>query len=168
MVNKSKSIIPTLVVLIFALFLMPLISGCASRSPEGTVAGFFKAIEDRDFNKAKSFISTKMQGEVGDDDDAYGEMTEMPMGDINYTMVKNAGKDAGGMMAMDGPQFDGVPAHWMLYFAVEDCDKTAAKVAATGGQIRVPPTQIPVGKFSAVCDPQGAGFSIITVTNTDC
>ena len=96
------------------------------------------------------------------------EFASMPMGDIDYTMIKNAGKDAGGMMPMDGPQFEGVPAHWLTYFAVADCDDTAAKVLATGGKVNVPPTEIPVGKFSVMSDPQGAVFCVITLTDPQC
>jgi hypothetical protein len=96
------------------------------------------------------------------------DFAAMPMGEIEYTMIKNAGKDAGGMMPMAGPQFEGIPAHWMVYFAVEDCDATAAKVDGSGGKVLVPPTEIPVGKFSCCCDPQGGGFAVITVTNPTC
>ncbi|MCP3914566.1 MAG: VOC family protein [bacterium] len=98
----------------------------------------------------------------------YGELVgwdfaPMPMGDVNYTMIKNADKDAGGMMAMEGPHFEGIPAHWLVYFAVVDCDATAAKAGATGGKVNVPPTDIPVGKFSILSDPQGAVFGVITL-----
>ena len=96
--------------------------------------------------------------------DLFGwKLESMPMGDIDYTMIKNAGKDAGGMMKMEGPQFEGIPAHWLVYFAVEDCDASAAKAAESGGAIHVPPTEIPVGKFCVLGDPQGAGFAIIQV-----
>ena len=107
----------------------------------------------RDAAKAKEFYSRL----VGWD------FAAMPMGDIEYTMVKNAGKDAAGMMPMQGPQFDGIPAHWMVYFAVADCDATAAKAGASGGKVLVPPTAIPVGKFSCLMDPQGGAFSVITL-----
>lgn len=96
------------------------------------------------------------------------EFTDMPMGDINYTMIKSNGKDAGGMMAMEGAQFEGIPSHWMVYFAVDDCEATARKVAETGGKVCVPPTEIPVGRFSVVSDPQGGTFSIVTVTQQSC
>ena len=92
------------------------------------------------------------------------EFVEMPMGDATYTMIQNGGKDAGGMVAMEGEPFEGVPPHWMVYFAVEDCDGTAKKIAGGGGQVRVPPTDLPVGRFSMVADPQGAGFSIIKLS----
>ncbi len=101
--------------------------------------------------------------------DFYGKLTgwdfsPMPMGDVDYTILKNQGKDAGGMMAMAGPDFEGVPAHWMVYFAVTDCDATAAKAGESGGKVIMPPTDIPVGRFSLLSDPQGAMFSIITLS----
>jgi predicted enzyme related to lactoylglutathione lyase len=96
------------------------------------------------------------------------EYLDMPMEDINYTIIKNQDKDAGGIMAMDGEQFEGVPNHWMVYFAVDDCAATAAKVAETGGTVCVPPTEIPVGSFSVLIDPQGCTFSVITLKEADC
>ena len=112
----------------------------------------------RDAAKATAFYG----GLVGWD------FASMPMGGIDYTMIKNDGKDAGGIMPMDGPQFEGIPAHWMIYFAVSDCSEIAAKVEATGGRIYVPPTTIPVGEFAAFGDPQGAGFSVIRTHDQPC
>jgi predicted enzyme related to lactoylglutathione lyase len=89
------------------------------------------------------------------------EYQDLPMDGIEYTLIKSHDSDTGGMMAMDGEQFEGVPNHWMVYFAVADCDAMAAQVAETGGVIMVPPTEIPVGKFSVLRDPQGGVFSII-------
>lgn len=93
------------------------------------------------------------------------EFAEMPMGDFNYTMIKSGAKDAGGMMPMEGPQFAGIPAHWLVYLAVADCDGTAAMALETGGKVNVPPTETPVGKFSVLSDPQGAVFAVITLTS---
>ncbi len=103
----------------------------------------------------------------------YGELAgwsfqTMPMGDIEYTMIKNAGEDAGGIFPMDGPQFEGIPAHWLVYFDVADCDAIAARTQETGGRVNVPPTEIPVGKFSVLSDPQGAAFAVITLKPTSC
>lgn len=43
-----------------------------------------------------------------------------------------------------------VPAHWMPCFAVADCNVTAARVTEPGGQVCVPPTGIPQGRFAVV------------------
>jgi hypothetical protein len=65
------------------------------------------------------------------------------------------------MMPMDESWPAAVPAHWMVYFAVDDTDATAAKAAELGGQVSVPPTDIPPGRFAVLNDPQGAVFSVL-------
>ena len=56
-----------------------------------------------------------------------------------------------------------IPPHWMIYFA--DCDAGAERATELGGQVKVPPTDIPkVGRFSVIQDPQGAVFSIIKLS----
>jgi hypothetical protein len=63
-------------------------------------------------------------------------------------------------MPMTGPEWRGVPPHWMVYVAVDDIDAAARKVVELGGKVCVPPTTIPVGRFAVVNDPQGATFSL--------
>jgi uncharacterized protein len=56
---------------------------------------------------------------------------------------------------------EGVPPHWAVYFAVDDCDAAAEKAKGLGATLRMPPTDIPnVGRFAVIQDPQGAFFSI--------
>lgn len=81
-------------------------------------------------------------------------------GGMPYTTLTHGGKMFGGIMPMAGPQWQGVPPHWMTYFAVDDVDAAAAKVKELGGSVCVPPTDIPVGRFSVVSDPTGATFSL--------
>ncbi len=86
------------------------------------------------------------------------------MGGFTYYEWKNGDSSIGGMMPMVGDEWQGIPPHWMVYFAVADCDATAEKVKELGGKVCVPPTDIPnVGRFSVVNDPQGAVFSVITL-----
>ncbi|RMG61620.1 MAG: VOC family protein, partial [Calditrichaeota bacterium] len=55
-----------------------------------------------------------------------------------------------------------VPSHWLVYFAVEDCDATVKTAQSLGGQVLVSPSDIPgVGRFAILQDPQGAVFAII-------
>ena len=54
-------------------------------------------------------------------------------------------------------------SHWMPYVAVDNVDETAARITEHGGQVCVPPTDIPAtGRFAVVGDPLGAFFSIYT------
>ncbi|MFV8752498.1 VOC family protein [Nannocystaceae bacterium ST9] len=105
----------------------------------------------RDIDKSKGFF-TKLFG--------WTFKTE-PMGDFDYTTVHVGERANGGMMPMTGPMWEGVPPHWMVYFAVADTDAICKKIEATGGKVCVPPTDIPVGRFAVVNDPQGSTFSVL-------
>jgi uncharacterized protein len=83
-------------------------------------------------------------------------------GPMPYTEWVNDGEVVGGMLRMTGDQWKGVPPYWATYFAVADCDASAARAASLGGSVKMPPMDIPkVGRFSVIADPAGAVFSII-------
>ena len=70
----------------------------------------------------------------------------------------------GGIFPMSGEMFQHIPANWMPYFGVADCDATANKVKSLGGRIVKEPADIPnVGRFAVLGDPQGAMFEVIQV-----
>jgi predicted enzyme related to lactoylglutathione lyase len=84
------------------------------------------------------------------------------MGDVDYTSFTIADCAAGGMMAITDEMGPGVPPHWAVYLAVEDCDATATKAQSLGGTVLNGPQDIPkVGRFAIVQDPHGAVFGII-------
>ncbi len=79
-----------------------------------------------------------------------------------YTIVKVAGKEAGGIMKTP-PEAEGMPPMWGIYVTVDDVDATAKQAGELGGKILLPPTDIPtVGRFCVIQDPQGAVISAIT------
>ncbi len=85
----------------------------------------------------------------------------------DYLMFMNNGRAAAGMMQIQAEWGD-MPSNWSVYFAVEDCDTSAAKAAELGGNILNPPSDIPgTGRFALVQDPQGAIFSIIYMPQYD-
>ncbi len=86
----------------------------------------------------------------------------MPMPTGEYTVfLTGPEKPSCGLMAI--PEGVQAPAHWGVYFAVEDIDATAAKATETGGTIHNGPMDAQgVGRFAQVADPQGAVFGIIT------
>ena len=54
---------------------------------------------------------------------------------------------------------EGAKPCWSGYVATDDVDADTARVAAAGGAIKRPPTDIPnVGRFAVVADPGGAVF----------
>jgi len=81
----------------------------------------------------------------------------------DYLMLQLGESPVGGIITMDDNWPAEVPPHWMVYFAVEDCDAAAARVSELGGEVCVPPTDIPPGRFSVVADPHGATFTVITL-----
>ena len=56
---------------------------------------------------------------------------------------------------------DSVPAHWRVYFEVEDPDDTVDRLVKLGGVVRSPAEDTPYGRMAHVTDPQGAPFSVI-------
>jgi len=66
---------------------------------------------------------------------------------------------AGGMQMGDNFPPD-VPPHWVVYFAVDDVEASAAQAQALGGHAS-PIMESPAGRFSIVNDPHGAVFAII-------
>ncbi|HMB51696.1 MAG TPA: VOC family protein [Thermoanaerobaculia bacterium] len=72
------------------------------------------------------------------------------------------GDDAFAGMMPIGDDWGPVPPHWAIYLMVEDADATAARVTELGGEVTIPPMDIPgVGRFAGVADPQGAQFLVI-------
>jgi hypothetical protein len=84
------------------------------------------------------------------------------MGEMGtYTEWKLNGASIGGMMDITGRAPAEVPAHWMVYFAVEDADAAVAQIKDLGGQVLFGPVDIPAGRFAMATDPWGAGFAVI-------
>jgi predicted enzyme related to lactoylglutathione lyase len=77
-----------------------------------------------------------------------------------YTEWQLGENAVGGMFPWNGPPQ--VPAFWIPYFAVDDCDATTAQAVSLGGKAHVSCMDIEhVGRFSVIVDPQGAAFAII-------
>jgi hypothetical protein len=93
------------------------------------------------------------------------EATTHQVGPTSYTEFRIGDRSVCGMSDMTTmnvpPQ---VPAHWLVYFGVDDTDAAVATVQANGGSLRVGPMDIPPGRFAIVADPAGAHFAIIKAT----
>jgi uncharacterized protein len=89
----------------------------------------------------------------------------MSMDDGDYTLLKRPdGTNAAGIMKTP-PMAAQAPPHWLSYFQTSDIKATVAKLTSLGGQVKVPPTDIPnVGTFAVVNDPQGAYFGLLQPT----
>ncbi len=54
-----------------------------------------------------------------------------------------------------------VPPNWLVYFGVENTDAAVEAVKSGGGDVRMGPIDIPVGRFAVVADPHGAVFAVM-------
>lgn len=95
--------------------------------------------------------------------DFYGELLQFSpqkMEDMDYYMLMQGDKAYCGVLQMD-ENWEGIPPHWMGYFAVENADASLKRVEEAGGQIRVPAFDSAYGRIAVVADPGGAHFSIV-------
>ncbi len=130
---------------------------CLWQSGEHDGAGAFNVPSTMTWNE----LATRDAGSAcGFYCDLLGWETEkLDMEGVEYHLIKNGGRDNGGIIAMDENWPAEVPAHWMVYFAVEDIDGAVARLTELGGSLSVPPTDIAPGRFAVVADPQGGTFS---------
>ena len=81
-------------------------------------------------------------------------------GGATYRTIKNGERDNGGIRAQTEMEAE-VPPNWLVYFATEDVDASAAKASELGGNVIQPPFDIPTGaRIAVVADPQGAVFAL--------
>ena len=107
----------------------------------------------RDVEKAKKFYG----GTIGWTFDG------MPMPDGTYWVAKMGDQPVGGLFPIAGPQWEGVPEHWMSYLAVDDVDARVKKAQAAGAKLMRPAFDIPgVGRIAILTEPGGAGVGWIT------
>jgi predicted enzyme related to lactoylglutathione lyase len=88
-------------------------------------------------------------------------------GGMDYTEFRVGGESIAGMMPMADRYPAGMPPHWMVYFAVGDCDAAVARATDLGATVFVPPQDVPVGRFAIMADPQQAAFAVIALAPGD-
>lgn len=80
---------------------------------------------------------------------------------FDYHLATTGGDLVAGTMVMP-PDVGDMPPLWMIYFAVDDCDRAARQIRDSGGRIHREPADIPgTGRFAIAADPSGAGFGIL-------
>jgi predicted enzyme related to lactoylglutathione lyase len=80
-----------------------------------------------------------------------------------YLVIHRDGTIVGGMMLKDGNVPDDVIPCWDPYITVDDVEASAKRVEKLGGEVILPPTDIPkVGRFCVIKDPQGISLNLIT------
>lgn len=87
----------------------------------------------------------------------------VPDSPMPYTQWMLGEDGIAGMIQMTDQWPPEVPPHWVVYFAVDDCDASCARAQELGGSVSVEPFDIPIGRFAMLGDPQGAFFSVIAM-----
>lgn len=86
------------------------------------------------------------------------QLADSGMPGFDYTIATQGGDMVAGLMSPDTP----MPEFWLVYFATDDCDGTAARITALGGTVHRAPEDVPgTGRFAIVADPQGAVFGLM-------
>ncbi|WP_338672118.1 VOC family protein [Streptomyces sp. SCSIO 30461] len=93
--------------------------------------------------------------------------TPLPDDTVDYLMWSPAGAEPGedtaiGARSVITAAFPAeMPGHFLVYFAVADCDRTVEAAIALGGRITAPPFDIPYGRMAVLSDNQGASFAVL-------
>ncbi len=67
--------------------------------------------------------------------------------------------NAGAMTVPDAAPAE-MPSMWFVYFAVDDCDTSVARVLELGGSLFFPAMEMGPGRFAGISDPTGAMFML--------
>ncbi|MEO3786845.1 VOC family protein [Actinocorallia sp. B10E7] len=84
-----------------------------------------------------------------------------PRGDFPYTDWELSQRPVAGMVLMDERWPAHYPPHWSPYFAVADCDASAARAVDLGARIQLPPVDTEIGRFAMLTDPNDARLAVL-------
>jgi predicted enzyme related to lactoylglutathione lyase len=115
-------------------------------------------LHTRDYAAAVAFYRSVFRW----DTDTIGDSDE-----FRYTTMRDPSGEGEWAGIMDATAFlpEGVPAHWSVYWEVDDADATVAKVKALGGSVVMDVEDTPYGRLATVTDPVGAQFKLRTPPN---
>lgn len=147
--------------------------------PAGAVFGAWQPLDDGGFEKQGepgTFCWTEVYTRDPERVDPFyeavlgvrgTELPGLPGEDVPYLIWSPAGTEPGEESAVAGRSVmtaalpAELPGHFLNYFAVEDCDETAARVVRLGGRVTAEPFDIPYGRMAVLADDQGAAFGIL-------
>ncbi|MGZ4796914.1 MAG: VOC family protein [Acidimicrobiia bacterium] len=83
-----------------------------------------------------------------------------------YNEFKLGDRVVAGCMKMPDMVPAEVPTHWLVYFAVEDCEAAMKKAESLGASVVVGPMDAgDVGRFSVLSDPMDVVFAVLQLAN---
>lgn len=139
------------------------------KDPTGAVFSIWQA-KDNKGTAVSGVPNAPVWNELGTNDtkkagefysNVFGWTRQQFPGPMEYTVFNNDDKGIGGMYQIT-PEMGPIPPHWIVYFAVDDCDAKVQKASELGAHIIKPAEDIPgVGRFAILADPQGAAFALL-------
>ncbi|HEX2303114.1 MAG TPA: VOC family protein [Gaiella sp.] len=81
--------------------------------------------------------------------------------EFRYTTLGEGENQLAGIMDDTAVSGDDDPAHWAVYFKVDDADAALEKVVELGGKVVRPAEDTPYGRLAQAADPTGSVFRIV-------
>lgn len=81
--------------------------------------------------------------------------------EFRYTTLGEGDDQLAGIMDASAFLPEGVPAHWSIYFGVDDADAALAQIVDLGGSVVMAAEDTPYGRLATAADPTGALFKLI-------
>ena len=108
-------------------------------------------------------------GEVADEGEVAGGSEDVGGSEegFDFMMWAPAGEPVdeehaiGGRCLIAGTYPAEMPAHFLTYFAVDDCDTAAHTTVRLGGRVLLEPEDTPYGRYAVLVDDQGASFAVL-------
>ncbi len=110
-----------------------------------------------------------MTTDTGKAEKFYREVTGLTVNPGPYLMIMSGDQPVGGLVGPTpkGPIWPsgGPEPHWIPYIGVENVDAAVKKAKELGGQVLLPPVDVPgFGRAAVLRDPQGAAFGLFTTS----
>jgi predicted enzyme related to lactoylglutathione lyase len=81
--------------------------------------------------------------------------------EFRYTTLAHGETWLAGIMDASGLLPEGVPAHWSVYFGVDDADAALARIVDLGGSVVMAAEDTPYGRLATAADPMGVHFKLV-------
>jgi hypothetical protein len=109
-------------------------------------------LHTRDYEAAVAFYGDVFRADTH-------EVSASP--EFRYTTLVHGEAEVAGIMDASGFLPEGVPAHWSVYFGVDDADAALARIVELGGSVVRPAEDTPYGRLATAADPTGAQFKLV-------
>ena len=114
-------------------------------------------LNTRDFAAAKEFYGAVFGWDFHEPEMEGGE---------SYAMIMVGDGPVGGVLDLAARGVpEEIPAHWQVYFGVEDADSAIDTAKRAGGGVMMEPIDIPFGRFAILTDPNGTSFAVIALSD---